>query len=81
MDDRLPKPLQRCTVLMVATVLLQHLDLIAVRIFDEEKPRHQCALVHEFLHFIGIEAFRLEPSVDGVEIVYHESEVTIPLAV
>src|SRR5271165_6491771 len=45
--------------LSIATVFLQHLDFIAIGVFDEKELREQCSLAVEFFHWFRGEAQRL----------------------
>src|SRR5260370_18701309 len=55
-----------------AAALLQHLDLVAIRIFDEEKPRDLLSVVVELDDFGRLWALGLETTVFRVEILDHE---------
>src|SRR5215813_14336591 len=55
MPDRLIADLPSLVPLLVSSVPLQHLDLVAVGILQEEKPGHQRAIAVEFLDRIGRE--------------------------
>ena len=60
---------------------LQHLDLVAVRVLDEEEPRHQRAVAVELLDVGGFEPLLLEPPVLGVEVGDRERDVAVAVAV
>jgi hypothetical protein len=62
-------------------VALQHLDLVAVGVLDEEEPRHQPAVAVELLDLGGLQPELLEPPVLGVEVVDRERDVAVGVTV
>src|SRR4051812_41047457 len=73
-DDRMGF-LQVCSA--IASVLLQHLDLVAVRVLHEEEARHQRAVAEEFLDRIRLEAFALEARMLGRKVVDRDRNVPV----
>src|SRR5580693_210687 len=63
-----------------AAGLLQHLDLVAVRVFDEEKARDLLSVVIEFDNLARLEALSLETTMLRVEILDHEGDVAVAVA-
>jgi hypothetical protein len=61
-------------------VALEHLDLVAVGVLDEEEARHQRALAVELLDVVGIEPLLLESPVLGVEAGDRERDVAVAIA-
>ena len=50
-------------------MLLQHLDLIAVRVLHEEEARHQRSALRHFFDWIGYKPFVRKPCVLSGEII------------
>jgi hypothetical protein len=65
----------------VAAVPLQDLNLVAVRVLDEEEPRHQAAVAVKFLNRLRADPGLAEPRVQAVEVVDAERDVAVALAV
>src|ERR1700722_19291541 len=63
-----------------AAALLQHFDLVAVRIFDEEKARDLLSAVVELDDLARLEALDLETVVFRVEIIDDEGDVSVAVA-
>src|SRR6267154_516269 len=63
-----------------AATLLDHLDLVAVGIGDEEKARKRRAVMLEITQRPGRQFLPLEPGVLGIEIVDDDGEVAISVA-
>ena len=59
---------------------LQHLDLVAVGVLDEEEPRHQPAVAVELLDVRRVQPLLLEPSVLGVQVIHREGDVAVAVA-
>src|SRR3982074_1043854 len=59
---------------------LDHLDLVAVGIGDEEKARECCAVMLEIAQRPGRQFLSLEPGMLGIEIVDHDGEMAISVA-
>ena len=59
---------------------LQHLDLVAVGVGDEEELGHQRSVAMEFLDRIGIEAGLAEARVLAVDIIDADSEMAVARA-
>ena len=59
---------------------LEHLDLVAVGVGDEEEAREQRAVPVELDELARGEARGLEARVLGVEVVDHEGEVAVAVA-
>ena len=66
--------------LSIAAVPLQHLDLVAVGIGDEEEPRQQRAVAVELDDLARRQPGRLEAACSAVEIVDREGEVAVAVA-
>ena len=58
----------------------QHLDLVAVRIGDEEKPCDDLARRCKFDQFSWVEAGRLKTGMLGIQIFDRYSEMTVAIA-
>src|SRR4051794_23722584 len=65
----------------VAAVPLQDLDLVAVRVLDEEEPRHQPAVAVELLDRLRGDAGLGQAPVLAVEVVHAEGDVAVAVAV
>src|ERR1700721_509023 len=63
-----------------AATFLDHFDLVAVGIADEEKAREGRAVMLEIAQWSGRQFLSLESSVLSVEIVDDDGEMTIPVA-
>src|ERR1700727_3638005 len=63
-----------------AAALLQHFDLVAIRIFDEEKARDLLSVLVELDDLARLEALGLETAVFRVEIIDHEGDVPVAVA-
>ena len=61
-------------------MLLQHLDLIAVRILHEEEARHQRSALRHFFNWIGYEPFVRKPRVLSGEIIDRNRQMAITIA-
>src|SRR5215470_18716042 len=81
MPDRLISDLPSPLVLLVSSVPLQHLDLVAVGILQEEEPRHQSAVAVEFLDRVRGQPRRHQARMLAVEIVDREGDVAVAAAV
>ena len=79
-----PKPARRARTgspaLAVSAVALEHLDLVAVGILDEEEARQRAAVVAELADRVGGEAGGGEAGVLGVEVADGEGEVAVAVA-
>jgi hypothetical protein len=56
---------------------LQDLDLVAVRILDEEEPGHQGAVAEELLDVERLQTLVLEAGMLGIEIVDREGDMAV----
>src|ERR1700716_4602945 len=63
-----------------AATFLDHLDLVAVGIGDEEKARECRAVMLEIAQRPGRKFLSLEPGMLGIEIVDHDGEMAISVA-
>jgi hypothetical protein len=61
-------------------VLLQNLDLVAVRVLNEEEPRHQHAIAVELDDIAGLQPGGFEPRMFGVQIIHREGDMAIAVA-
>ena len=59
---------------------LQHLDFVAVRIFDEEKARDQFAVILELNDLARFEPFGFEAAMLLVQILDNEGDVAVAIA-
>ena len=66
--------------LPVAAVALKNLDLVAVRILDEEELGEQAAIPMKFLHRRRLETELLEATLLRLDIIDREGDVAIPVA-
>src|SRR5262249_30575178 len=64
----------------VTSVLLHHLDLVAVGIFQEKETRHQRPVAEEFLDRLGLQTLFGQPCVLGGKIVDHDCQMTVDIA-
>src|SRR5215813_1059812 len=80
MPDRLISDLPSRLVLLVSSVPLQHLDLVAVGVLQEEEAGHQSAIAFEFLDRVGCEAELGQPRMLAVEIVDREGDIAVAAA-
>src|SRR3954467_781185 len=65
----------------VAAVPLQDLDLVAVRILNEEEPRHQPAVAVKLLDRLRGDAGLGQAPVVAIEVVHAEGDVPVAVAV
>src|ERR1700738_2053590 len=63
-----------------AATFLDHLDLVAVRVGDEEEARERRAVMLEIAQRPGRQFLSLESGVLGLEIVDHDGEMAISVA-
>src|SRR3977135_2968118 len=63
-----------------AATFLDHLDLVAVRIGDEEKAREHRAVMLEIAQRPGRQFLSLEPGVLSIEIIDYDGEMAISVA-
>src|SRR5579871_4028052 len=68
------------TLAEAADVLLQHLDLVAVRILDEEKASDVLSVAVELDDLARVEALSLEAAMLGVQIVDDEGDMAVAVA-
>src|ERR1700722_1197673 len=66
--------------LLEAAVPLQHLDFVAVGIFDEEEARDQFSVLVELDDLARLEPFGLETAMLSVEVLDHEGDVAVAVA-
>ena len=62
-------------------MLLQHLDLVPVRILHEKETRHQRAVAMELLDRVWRQTQFFEPCVLAVQILHRERDMAIGIAV
>src|SRR5580704_5448508 len=67
-------------LLAEAAALLQHLDFVAIRIFDEEKARDLLSVVIELDDLARLEALGLETAMLRVEILDRERDMAVTVA-
>src|SRR3954453_14233062 len=65
----------------VAAVPLQNLDLVAVRVLDEEEPRHQATVAVKLLDRLRGDSGLGQAPVLAVDIVHAEGHVPVSVAV
>ena len=58
---------------------LQHLDLVSIRILNEEKPRQQTAIAFELDDLAGFEAGFREAGMLCIEIVRAERDMAVAI--
>src|SRR5215510_6407568 len=81
MPDRLMSDLPSRLVLLVSSVPLQHLDLVAVGVLQEEEARHQAAVSVELLDRIRCQPCPDQPRMLAVEIVDREGHMAVAATV
>ena len=66
--------------LLISTVLLQNLNLVAIRILDEEELRHQGAIAKELLDIRRLKAEFLMPPVLSLQVIHRDGNVAVAVA-